>query len=1240
MKEVNVSIWSLNVRGLNEQKKRRSVFRFLKQNKVDICLLQETYSSEKTKDIWRNEWGGNIYWCHGATNSRGVAILVRPKVDFKCEKEDRDDSGRFLAIKALIQDQAFTIINVYAPNKEEHQVHFFHYVRNFMNRECIQNQHSNIIMGGDFNFIMDPNMDRKSDSNFKCTPHYSSVRNTLNEISESFDISDVWRRKNPNLRRFTWRRHHPQVKSRLDYWLVSNNLYDCIDKTDIEPSIKSDHSAISLTLKGSLENARGRGYWKLNNTFLQEEAFIAGLIRNKDGWTQESGAIEDPRIKWEFIKYKIRHFASDYGKKKAKERHTREKELYAKLKELEAREDSSDETNREINHLKTEIETIDEEKVRGLILRSGATWHEQGEKSNSYFLRLESRNKVLKTINKLEDENGETVTDQKQILQMQADFYERLYQSKTEKSPENIMSYLSDIDMETLPENDKASLEEDITMEECAKVIRTFPKSKAPGNDGLTIEFYQKFWPIFGRFLIESINYTFAHGELSSSQKQAVITLLDKGKDRTKLKNWRPISLLNVDYKIISKCLATRIRKVISGLIHHNQVGYVKNRNIQDNIRAIADVLEYTKRANKQGILLCIDFEKAFDSLEWGFMNAILDKLNFGPVFKKWVNILYTSISSCVTNNGHTSNYFSLQRGVRQGDPLSPYLFILAVEVLAQKIRQNERIKGIRIGGDELKVLQYADDTTALIENVNSAKILLETVKEFGLYSGLHINTDKTEAMWLGCNRESNSKPLGITWKPNGIKITGVYFSYNQLEGNILNFEQKLAKANNILKMWNQRNLTMIGRIQIIKTFIISQFTYVTSAIDMPEVYAKELEKMVWKFIWKGKKEKLKRSLLCQPVLKGGLNAPDIRKIMMSYKLKWIQKYVGTLNHVWKNTCNWFMDNADISLTVLLQSNFKLSTQAESALPEFYVKMLRFWADMGNTKGGKKNFLWYNKDIVIGNKSVYYESFNKFGICTKMDLYDENGQLIPFQQWIQKGLKHRDFLRWCGLVRQCKIDPSIVKNDVGTSSELVVKLHQGTKCLNKTSTKEVYQELLTQQSNFVNIPRISGKLEEREVNWETVYRRMYLSEDTKTREFQYKFLNDILATNFWLYKWKIKETDRCTFCNVECETIQHLFWECIHVKELWNSIQHWYKNISGKEITMNMDLVMLGSEDTLIHSIVMVTKQVIYSNKYAEKLPTINQVKLNLERVMKMEVYNSTSIPRQGRAIEKWAPLM
>ena len=205
----------------------------------------------------------------------------------------------------------------------------------------------------------------------------------------------------------------------------------------------------------------------------------------------------------------------------------------------------------------------------------------------SIFSSWEKRNQIKKEIKKLQRNGGSFTTNDKEILGMQANFYENLYDEKQNKSKEELNNYMETTKTPKLLDEEKNECEGLLTNEECRAVLKTFNSNKSPGNDGLTIEFYRKFWPIFGQLMMDSFNCAYSHGELSVSQRQAVITLLDKGKNRYLLKNWRPISLLNVDYKIASKALANRMIKFLPKLIHENQVGYVKDRNIADNIRTI-----------------------------------------------------------------------------------------------------------------------------------------------------------------------------------------------------------------------------------------------------------------------------------------------------------------------------------------------------------------------------------------------------------------------------------------------------------------------------------------------------------------------------------------------------------------------------------------------------------------------------------------------------------------------------
>ena len=206
-------------------------------------------------------------------------------------------------------------------------------------------------------------------------------------------------------------------------------------------------------------------------------------------------------------------------------------------------------------------------------------------------------------------------------------------------------------------------------------------------------DFYKVFWNDIADYLVNSINYAFGKGQLSVTQRRGIIKLIPKKDAEPDLiKNWRPITLLNCDNKIAAKAIAKHLKKVIPKLVNSDQTGFIKGRFIGENIRLIDSVINFAGTKNIPGLLLFLDFEKAFDYLNWAFIQRTFKHLNFGSSMIKWVKTFYNNIESCVLNNGWSSNSFKPERGVRQGYPLSPYLFILCVEVLAKKIRNTKDI--------------------------------------------------------------------------------------------------------------------------------------------------------------------------------------------------------------------------------------------------------------------------------------------------------------------------------------------------------------------------------------------------------------------------------------------------------------------------------------------------------------------------------------------------------------------
>ena len=290
---------------------------------------------------------------------------------------------------------------------------------------------------------------------------------------------------------------------------------------------------------------------------------------------------------------------------------------------------------------------------------------------------------------------------------------------------------------------------------------------KSPGNYGSTKEFNVSFFEEVAPPLLKSLKYAFTVGDMSTSQKGAVITLIAKeGRDKRLVINWRPISLMNVDTKIASKALALKMRKVITSVINDDQTAYATGRFIAESIRLIDDILYHAEHENLDGILFAVDMEKAFDCLEHNFIFATLTRFGFGEDFVHWIRTLLCHGSSCVINNGQSTGYFNLERWARQSDPLFPCIFILCIEVLFIQIRNDRSIRrGFKFDNIVIKLTSFADDVAFLVKDVQSLKRTVKQMKGFELFSSLKMNVElKCEACWIGNSKSKADKLVQCKW--------------------------------------------------------------------------------------------------------------------------------------------------------------------------------------------------------------------------------------------------------------------------------------------------------------------------------------------------------------------------------------------------------------------------------------------------------------------------------------------
>ena len=587
----NIAFISNNVKGLKDDEKRIKLFEYLKNSVIPngLIFLQETHSCKNNEKTWAKEFEGQLCFSHAKSNSCGVAIGYLRTKKFELKSKKTDKNGRILIIEANVDNTAFLLINLYNPNKEKDQVLILSELDNML--ETYNNISNNmIVLGGDFNFFFNTRVEAIG-GNPKLKKN--SVTKFI-ELKEKYYLCDIWRIRNLKSKRYTFRQHHASglLQRRLDYFFIYKDYTDKMKQHIAETMHKLD----------------------TENSF-------------------------DDQMKWEFLKFEIRRFTIDFSKLYAKKQRQEILKLESNLKSFESHHQNY-ENHDEYISCKNKLDLIYEGKAKGIKVRSRCDWYEHGEKSTKFFLNLEKYHATQSHIRSILVDEKE-LTDRGKINTQLVLFCNKLFSKNLAKQFSNLETYLEKILLPKLSLDQKQLCKGNLTEKELFTALKSMENNKSPGNDGLTKEFYIAFWTEIKNPFLASVQAASVKGELSTSQRQAVIKLTEK-RDRGKrlIKNWRPISLLNIDMKLITKVLATRLKKVLPSLISPNQTGYVENRFIGESGRLISDMLEITKTLKKEGFLITIDIEKAFDSVDHNFLLTSLDKYGFGEQFLSWIKTI------------------------------------------------------------------------------------------------------------------------------------------------------------------------------------------------------------------------------------------------------------------------------------------------------------------------------------------------------------------------------------------------------------------------------------------------------------------------------------------------------------------------------------------------------------------------------------------------------------------------
>jgi hypothetical protein len=748
--------------------------------------------------------------------------------------------------------------------------------------------------------------------------------------------------------------------------------------------------------------------------------------------------------------------------------------------------------------------------------------------------------------------------------------------------------------------------------------------NKTPGIDGFSVEFFKVFWKKLRYALLRSLNYSFVIGLLPKTFRTSLVTLIPKGeKDRTLLKNWRPISLLSVGYKILTSTLARRLREILTSIIHPSQTGFIKNRLITDTHRVVFDIIHYLEANNNLGMLMLIDFEKAFDTVSWDFLYETLDLFGFGDSFKTWIKIFNTNIEAFVIQNGFLSQTVKIQRGIRQGDPISGYLFILCAEIFAILVKNNQEITGIYYGDTQLKLMQFADDTTLFLNGTQtSLQASLNTLEIFGSISGLVMNAEKTKIIWLGNKKTSKDKlkvSKKLLWGETTFQLLGITYCNDLKNISEVNYNIALKNITKLINLWNKRSLTPLGKITVIKTFILAKLNYLMSTLpNPPALILKQINKLVFNFLWSGKTAKVSRNRICKKYINGGLNMIDIETYLIISKVNWIKQLLLCRHKIWNSLFEKLF--FDIDSFVKFGPLF-LKKYLSKNLNPFWHDVFLSWITFNkkikpnNKKDILTSPLWFNSKI--SDSDYFIDPLYKLGATYIEDLLTPEGKVMNFEEvktaYKINNLNFLAFFKLRKLLNKylnnyttllLSPDHIIPRPFIPHEIQQIYTENKQTKYLYNLYLYDVNTridtDLIQKWNHLLNI-NLNNE------NWQIIFRIcFFLVKDNSLIWFQYKIINHILGVRDYLYKIKIHQTNACRLCNNSPETLLHLFYQCPIVSSFWITITNWLSTKINLNITFDPLTVLLGYflTDRNFHPtncLLIVAKSYIFNSAYNNK---------------------------------------
>ena len=635
-------------------------------------------------------------------------------------------------------------------------------------------------------------------------------------------------------------------------------------------------------------------------------------------------------------------------------------------------------------------------------------------------------------------------------------------------------------------------------------------------------------------------------------------------------------------------------------IINSDQRGFMKSRQMSTNIRTILDLMKYCEEEEIQACIINLDFQKCFDKIEHTCIFGSLEYFGFANYLKEWVSILYDDFSAVIQNNGYFSKEINIQKSVHQGGCASSLLFLLCAEMLAIELRNSESIKGIPVNEIINLLGQFADDMDVYqLYDQKCINAVFQTIADCGCHSGFTVNYDKTQIYRIGLLCNANTTFISqrqVSWTSEPIVVLGISIDVNDENVIKLNYGKIMSKVKSILQKWTKRNLSLIGKVLIINTLIASLFVHKMQVLpSLPETFFTNIEREFEIFLWNGRKPKIPLKQLQALKSDGGLKLVDLHKKDKAIKASWVEKLKTEeklSNLVYRYLQPLLKDKIwEVNLS---PQDAKLMF---TGINKFWNEVLYTWAEIRWESFSMNKMLWYNSEIRVGDKPIFWPKQIKKGLMYINQLYD-NSELMSYKKAFEcYGLDIMSYNTMLSAIPKYlkiaeKMDPP--RQTITAAKAYIILSEQEIRWYKK---KEAWERELEQ-----NIPVAT---------FVSFFKEIYqLTNIAKYRSFQYRLLHRAIVTNIHLMHWRMRQTNMCSFCEVQKETYAHLFFNCVVIRNIWEGIRLFLMMLAHNEnvqltyYNVMFDQIVTKKENYIVKFLCIMVKQLIYRNRCLGKKVT------------------------------------